>query len=77
MATPTQIRRRGRWSLILGTIFAFAAFAAVAYADNISNESAPPADTDDAGAHNDQTPAARRHERPSYPVVVATASQRR
>jgi hypothetical protein len=37
MATPTQIRRRGRWSLILGTLFAFVAFAAVAYADNISN----------------------------------------
>jgi hypothetical protein len=35
MATPTQIKRRGRWSLILGTIFAFVAFAAVAYADNL------------------------------------------
>ena len=37
VATSTQIRRRGRWSLILGTLFAFVALAAVAYADNISN----------------------------------------
>jgi PKD domain len=41
MATPTQIRRRGRWSLILGTIFAFAAFAAVAYADTVKNNVVP------------------------------------
>ena len=34
MATPTQIKRRGRWSLILGTVFAFAAIAAVGYASN-------------------------------------------
>jgi hypothetical protein len=38
MATPQQVRRRGRWSLVLGTIFAFAAFAAVAYADNVQND---------------------------------------
>ena len=37
MATPTQIKRRGRWSLILGSIVAAVAFAAVAYADNITN----------------------------------------
>lgn len=37
MATPQQVQSRGRWSLILGTIFAFAALAAVAYADNIDN----------------------------------------
>jgi hypothetical protein len=35
MATPQQVRRRGRWSLILGTIFAFVAFAAVAYASDV------------------------------------------
>jgi hypothetical protein len=35
MATPTQIRRRGRWSLILGALFAFVAFGAVAYAADI------------------------------------------
>lgn len=38
MATPKEVQRRGRWSLILGTIFAFAAFAAVAYADNVQND---------------------------------------
>jgi hypothetical protein len=38
MATPKQVQRRGRWSLILGTLFAFVAFAAVAYADDISND---------------------------------------
>jgi hypothetical protein len=37
VATPTQIRRRGRWSLILGSIAAAVAFAAVAYADAITN----------------------------------------
>lgn len=37
MATPQQVRRRGRWSLTLGTILAFAAFAAVAYADGVKN----------------------------------------
>ena len=35
MATPKQVQRRGRWSLILGTFFAFAAFAAVAYASDV------------------------------------------
>ncbi|HZG36840.1 MAG TPA: hypothetical protein VEY87_13450, partial [Gaiellaceae bacterium] len=38
MATPTQIKRRGRWSLILGAIFAALMLAAVAYADEIKNE---------------------------------------
>jgi len=37
VATPTQIKRRGRWSLILGTVLAAAALAAVAYADDVSN----------------------------------------
>jgi hypothetical protein len=37
VATPTQKRRRGRFSLILGTVLAAAALAAVAYADDISN----------------------------------------
>ena len=36
MATPDQIRRRGRWSLILGTLIATAALAVVAYADTIT-----------------------------------------
>jgi hypothetical protein len=35
MATPTQIRRRGRWSLILGTLVAAVAFAAVAFASSV------------------------------------------
>jgi hypothetical protein len=38
VATPTQIRRRGRWSLVLGSIVAAVAFAAVAYADAITND---------------------------------------
>lgn len=38
MATPTDIRRRGRWSLILGTVFAALMVAAVAYADEIQND---------------------------------------
>jgi hypothetical protein len=38
MATPQQVRRRGRWSLILGTIVAAVLFAAVAYADNVQND---------------------------------------
>jgi hypothetical protein len=37
VATPTQIRRRGRWSLVLGTLFAAVALAAVAFADDITN----------------------------------------
>jgi hypothetical protein len=37
MATPQQVQRRGRWSLILGTLFAFVTFAAVAYADDVAN----------------------------------------
>jgi hypothetical protein len=36
MATPDQIRRRGRWSLVIGTIFAGLLFAVVAYADVIA-----------------------------------------
>ena len=35
MATPDQIRKRGRWSLVLGTLLLAAALAAVAYADQI------------------------------------------
>lgn len=38
MATPTEIRRRGRWSLVLGTAFAALMIAAVAYADDIEND---------------------------------------
>ena len=34
MATPEQVRRRGRWSLILGAAIATLALAAVALADN-------------------------------------------
>jgi hypothetical protein len=33
VATPTQFRRRGRWSLILGAVLTTAALATVAYAD--------------------------------------------
>ena len=33
-ATEKQIRRRGRWSLVLGALIVTATFAAVAYADN-------------------------------------------
>jgi hypothetical protein len=36
VATPTQIRRRGRWSLILGTLVAALLVAAVAYADPVT-----------------------------------------
>ena len=35
MATPKQVQRRGRLSLILGTVFAALMFAAVAYADEV------------------------------------------
>ncbi len=35
VATPKQVRRRGRLSLILGTILASVLLAAIAYADNI------------------------------------------
>ena len=38
MATPQQVQRRGRWSLILGTVFAALMLAAVAYADNVQND---------------------------------------
>jgi hypothetical protein len=37
MATPKQVRTRGRLSLLLGAIIATVLFAAVAYADDISN----------------------------------------
>ncbi|MGH3078234.1 MAG: PxKF domain-containing protein [Gaiellaceae bacterium] len=37
MATPDQIRRRGRWSLVLGTLIAALMVAAVAWADPIAN----------------------------------------
>jgi hypothetical protein len=37
VATPDQIRRRGRWSLVLGAMFAATALIAVAYADNVVN----------------------------------------
>jgi hypothetical protein len=46
VATPTQIRRRGRYSLILGTLVAALMVAAVAYADNVLNDVA----TDAGGA---------------------------
>lgn len=36
MATPTQIKRKGRFSLILGTLLAAMLVASVAYADDIS-----------------------------------------
>lgn len=42
MATPTQIRRRGRFSLILGTLVAALMVAAVAYADNVQNDVTTP-----------------------------------
>jgi hypothetical protein len=39
VATPDQIRRRGRWSLILGTLLAALTVGAVmAYADNLKND---------------------------------------
>ena len=34
MATPEQVRRRGRWPLALGALIAALALAAVALADN-------------------------------------------
>jgi thrombospondin type 3 repeat protein/Big-like domain-containing protein len=37
MATPKQFRRRARWSLIIGMLFAALMFGAVAYADDVSN----------------------------------------
>jgi hypothetical protein len=37
VATPKQVRRRGRWTLVIGTILAALAVGAVAYADNVSN----------------------------------------
>jgi hypothetical protein len=37
MATPKQVQRRGRISLVLGTIFAALMFAVVAYADTVKN----------------------------------------
>jgi hypothetical protein len=37
-ATEKQIRRRGRWSLVLGTLIAAATFVSVAYADDIYND---------------------------------------
>jgi hypothetical protein len=37
MATPEQVKRRGRLSLILGAIVATVLFAAVAYADTVKN----------------------------------------
>jgi hypothetical protein len=46
MATPTQIRRRGRFGLILGTILAALMVAAVAYADNVQNDVAANPDGD-------------------------------
>src|SRR4029450_18316 len=36
MATPDQIRKRARWSLVLGTIAAALLFGAIAYADTIA-----------------------------------------
>ena len=38
MATPTQFRRRGRLSLILGAILVAAAVAAVGWADTITSD---------------------------------------
>jgi hypothetical protein len=38
MATPKQVKRRGRLSLILGAIVATVLFAAVAYADNLQSD---------------------------------------
>jgi Bacterial Ig-like domain/Thrombospondin type 3 repeat len=49
VATPTQIRRRGRWSLVLGTLFAAAALGAVAWAgDDITadGDAVDPTQTD-------------------------------
>ena len=44
MATPKQVKRRGRLSLILGAIMATVLFAAVAYADNVQNDVASTAE---------------------------------
>jgi hypothetical protein len=52
VATPTQMRRRGRLSLILGVVFAALTFGAVlAYGDNVVNDVAanPGSDTFTAG----------------------------
>ena len=38
MATPDQVRKRGRWSLVLGTVLAALLLAAVAYGDNVQND---------------------------------------
>jgi hypothetical protein len=38
MATPKDVRRRGRLSLILGAVVATVLFVAVAYADNVQND---------------------------------------
>lgn len=38
MATPTQIKRRGRLGLILGCLFAAVTLVSVAYADNIKDD---------------------------------------
>ena len=49
MATPTQIRRRGRWSLVLGTLVAAIALGAVAWAgDDITpdGDAVDPAQSD-------------------------------
>jgi PKD domain len=39
MATPKQFRRRSRWSLIIGVVFAALAFGAVASADQVQGDS--------------------------------------
>ena len=44
MATPQQIGRRGRFGVILGAVFSAVVFAAVAYADDISNNIDPTID---------------------------------
>jgi hypothetical protein len=38
VATPDQIRRRGRWSLVVGTFVAAFLLVAVAFADNVQND---------------------------------------
>jgi hypothetical protein len=44
VATPTQIRRGGRFGLLLGVLLALVAFSAVAYADDIANNLDPSVD---------------------------------
>lgn len=44
MATPTQIKQRGRFSLVLAALLAFVAFAAGASADDIANTLDPTVD---------------------------------